>query len=73
MSAQTVPDVPQRDPVALRSKIRTLELGQVWTAYLGLGGHCSQFELDAFTHAALDLGAEEMAVLDQAVWELTEF
>jgi hypothetical protein len=68
------PGLPaQRDPAVLRTKITKLELSQVWTAYLGLGGHCTEFELDAFAHAALDLDAEEVAVLDQAVWELTEF
>lgn len=62
-----------RDPAALRRKIRKLDLPRVWTAYLGLGGHCSEFELDAFAHAGFDLAGEEIAVLDQAVWELTEF
>lgn len=65
--------VPQRDPAALRTKIGTLDLSQVWAAYLGLGGHCTEFELDAFAHAALELGGDEIAVLHQAVWELTEF
>lgn len=63
----------QRDPAALRRQVRKLALPQVWVTYLGLGGRCSEFELDAFANAGFELTGDELAVLDQAVWELTEF
>lgn len=71
--AWSAPDPAQRDLAALRTKIGKLGRSEVWTTYLGLGGHCSEFELDAFAHAGFDLAAAEIAILDQAVWELTEF
>lgn len=67
--------VAVRTPDLDRLRRQALELPQaaLHVDYLGLGGVCSLFELDAFLHGALELPRLEITILAQAVWEMVEF
>lgn len=67
-----LPDAPAIDLVSLRQ--RALQVGEqdLYLAYYALGGHSDRVDLDGFIHAVLELPPEEIPVLAQAVWELTE-
>lgn len=67
-----VPDAPAIDLASLQQ--RALQVGEqdLYLAYYALGGHCDRLDLDGFIHAVLELPPEEVPVLAQAVWELTE-
>jgi hypothetical protein len=57
---------------ALRTRTKEIGPAAVYPSYLGLGGHCSELELDAFAHGLAGLPVFELHVLSQAVWEITE-
>lgn len=57
----------------LRMRAREVSLRDLYVAYMSVGGHCDEFELDAFVHSVIELPYGELAILGQAVWELTEF
>jgi hypothetical protein len=48
----------------------TVSLAQLSVAYLGLGGSCSSFEVDAFVHGVMRLPRIETILLEQALSEL---
>ena len=66
-------DAPPPDLTDLRAVAREMAPEALFAAYFAIGGECSPLELDAFVHAALQLPPDEVAVVVQAVWELTEF
>lgn len=66
------PESTAADVAILREQAQRLDAAQLMLQYFSLGGRCSGFELDAFVHAALELPNGEVAVLSQAVWEMTE-
>jgi len=41
--------------------------------FASLGGEVSEFDLDAFAHALTDLPPTQLAILDQAIWEILQF
>jgi hypothetical protein len=61
------------DSSSLRQAARQLPLSALYPSYLSVGGRCTEFELEAFIHEALELPADECSVLGYAVWELTTF
>jgi hypothetical protein len=67
------PELQGLDLAALRRQARCLDGGDLFLHYFSLGGCCTDFELDAFVHAALELPSSEITVLAHAIWELTEF
>jgi hypothetical protein len=63
-------DLP--DPAVLGRRARTIDPDELYETYFALGGWASALDVDAFIHELLELPASEVAVLGQAVWELTE-
>jgi hypothetical protein len=61
------------DLARLRREALDLPRAALHIDYLGLGGVCSMFELDAFLNGALELPRLEITILAQAVWEMVEF
>jgi hypothetical protein len=57
----------------LRTFLREGGVGDPYAQFVSLGGQATEFELDAFAHGVADLPATQLAVLDQAVWELRQF
>lgn len=57
----------------MRARAREISFEALYVAYMSVGGHCDEFELDAFIHSLIELPDGELAILGQAVWELTEF
>lgn len=69
---RTWPVRQQPDVREVRQTAAELPIGEVFPAYLSLGGRCGALELDGFINAVIDLPAGELAILAHAVWELTE-
>lgn len=67
------PPSPACDAASLRRRAERLDRADLFLTYFSLGGHCTEFELDAFVHAALELPTSELTVLAHALWEMTEF
>lgn len=64
---------PTCDAAVLRRRSERLDRADLFLTYFSLGGHCTEFELDAFVHSALELPTSELTILAHALWEMTEF
>lgn len=69
----SITPVDRTESAELRRRAQAISLGDLYVAYLSVGGHCDEFELDAFIHSVIELPYGELAILAQAMWELTEF
>lgn len=65
--------LPAAELDALRARVRTIGVPDVFLAAFGVGSTTTLFDFEAFAHGLVDLPDHELRVIEHAVWELEHF